>query len=384
MADSVEPLATDLEDINMAIPFTPPQEIINEYFNRKRPEEIAAETVQQIPQTLLAYQTLQQQQNIANAKQALLNQEAARKGREQFYNYGDVASLPKADQYAIANPTQGPVTEQGVGPQKSPIVQNFESFLQQNPQGLKGREMTADVLYTQDEEGNLIPQGSVERPIKGKTIITKPKTVTDQKRTFQLKGFLETPEGKVPISYDTRTGQMVQGEVQETPLLPIVAPSVPGAEVAKIGDLLNLKEKLKTIDKNYDPQFVGMIESRVQNIKQMTGVGASEKAAYFRQVTQDIKDSLLRARSGAQINEQEYRRLLPLVPNEGMSEVDFLAKRKRFEEVLDEMIQSKQKAFGAAGYRATNIQPTPQEGLDPARKARLEALRAKRDAGTLR
>lgn len=180
------------------------------------------------------------------------------------------------------------------------------------------------------------------------------KVISDQFRSPQFAG---VQDGQAVIFDPNETSFTLKALPGSGPISPKVAPSIPGSEVSKLGELENLKEKLGVVSANYDPSFVGMADAPLQAIRQKTGLGASEKAANFRQAVQDIKDSLLRARSGAQINEQEYRRLLPLVPNENSSDVDFLAKLKRFEQVLDETSGSKQSAFRAAGYRPMNNTP---------------------------
>ncbi len=381
----------------MPLEFRPPDWLVKEYLQQKSPIQQASEGAQQ---TLQTYAQMQNQQQL----QARAQQEEARKGRESFYQYGDPSGLAPQEQAGLA-PAQGPqapVPSTGTAsgfqqptpaydpnnPAAMATIEHLRSFKENFPQGIKGQQFTEDTINTMDTQGNVVGQQTLKRPIKGKTILAKPGAAggaVDAKKTFQLKGF----RGTTPINYDTRTGKLIEGDPLETPLAPIIAPSIPSTEVSKVGELSNLKEKLGVLRQNFDPSFVGMMDAPMQAIKQKTGFGASEKGAYFKQATQDLKDSLLRARSGAQINEQEYQRLLPLVPNETMSETDFQAKTNRFEEVLSSMMATKQQAFQAAGYRTPDFKSLPQQpiqggGLDAAKKARLEELRAKRAAGTLR
>lgn len=359
----------------MALQFEPPPDwLIKAYMERPDSLDKGNQMLNTIGTGINEYEKrkqLRQALALKQAENARQERELAMKGRQSFYEYGDPSGLSYQEQTAL-QPVQGPTipyeSKQQISGQEGPLSQSETAPLQPSydpnnpsdyhskwlrdyaenlPQGTKGQLMTSDTIIGPDGERTVI-----QRPIKGKTIMEKGSKLGDQKRTFQLKGFVTGEDGKqIPISYDTRTGQLVKGEGTDTPILPTVAPSIPGAEVSKIGDLENMKEKLGVIDRNYSPQYVGMVDNKLQAIKQKTGFGATGQAANFRQAVQDIKDSLLRARSGAQINEQEYQRLLPLVPDETMSEVDFLAKRARFEEVLNSIIAEKKKAFSSAGYR---------------------------------
>lgn len=309
----------------MALEFRPPEWLLQEYMNRKRPQDELADQLNQIANQQMA----QRQQDKENA----LRQQQL--GMQQQGNTLKAAEIG----YDPNNPAA-----------------YWDSFAESKK--IKNDNTLADIEL---------------KKAHADYYKREQKTV-DQKKTFQLKGFLAGEDGsQIPVNYDTRTGELVQGSPVQGPVLPTVSPSIPGSEVSKFGDLENMKSKMKVVGDSYDPSFVGMVDSRVQAVRQKTGIGATEKAARFRQAVQDIKDSLLRARSGAQINEQEYQRLLPLVPDETSSEVDFKAKSQRFNEVLDEMISSKKGAFSAAGYRPMAGQSQQQKETPEQRKARLIA-----------
>ncbi len=61
----------------------------------------------------------------------------------------------------------------------------------------------------------------------------------------------------------------------------------------------------------------------------VTGGGSEEVAEMFR-ISNNVSDILLRARSGAQINEQEYARLKKITPNPNTSETKFYSDLKTF------------------------------------------------------
>lgn len=77
-----------------------------------------------------------------------------------------------------------------------------------------------------------------------------------------------------------------------------------------IDDILTLENLA-----NSNKDSIGPLQGRWQAFKRATvGTGDAEINELFR-ISDNLADQLLRARSGAQINESEYRRLRPLVPN---------------------------------------------------------------------
>jgi len=138
---------------------------------------------------------------------------------------------------------------------------------------------------------------------------------------------------------------------------PRVPPTIPVSETEKLSELSGMKEALGVIKQNFSPDFVGPMNARLLTAKQTTGYGATGKGALFTQSVQDIKDRLLRARSGAQINEQEYQRLVSLVPDQYKSVPDFIAKLGRFDQILNATISSKRAELMRAGYRGASSLP---------------------------
>lgn len=149
---------------------------------------------------------------------------------------------------------------------------------------------------------------------------------------------------------------------------PRVPPTIPTPEADKLADLNAMKEALGVAKKNFSPDFVGPVSARKLGLSQTVnlpsiGLGATGQGALFTQSVQDIKDRLLRARSGAQINEQEYQRLVSLVPDQYKSVPDFLAKLGRFDEVLNSTISSKRQELMRAGYRGASTLPNNQPNV---------------------
>lgn len=152
---------------------------------------------------------------------------------------------------------------------------------------------------------------------------------------------------------------------------PKTAPTVPAekvAEVASYNDLLTLTQK--TID-NYDPAFVGMWDKTRSNIAQMTGRGATAKAATFKQSLAGIRTKLLNMLSGAAISPEEFKRLDERLPSDARSEVDFNTRIRLFQTEVKDIMNNRMKGYQQAGYNTNGFTPFPQaavpnDGDDPA------------------
>jgi len=71
----------------------------------------------------------------------------------------------------------------------------------------------------------------------------------------------------------------------------------------------------------------------------------------FYSYVNDAKDALLRARSGAQINEQEYARLVKFLPTPELPPENFKARAERFEEQVRIIQEEKKRTYEGQGYK---------------------------------
>lgn len=98
----------------------------------------------------------------------------------------------------------------------------------------------------------------------------------------------------------------------------VEAKPLPEGTQKRIEALRSLKRNILTVEANFSDKFVGkgfqgepgVIAGEIRDI---TG-RATDQEVIFRRSLNDVADMLLRARSGAQINEQEYGRLTKLLP----------------------------------------------------------------------
>ena len=115
-----------------------PDWLIQEYMNQKTPYQEASAGIQTAVKTYLDLnENKRRNRELAN-ESARRDQETAMKGREQFYNYNDTQSLPLEIQSQLGRPAEGPVTQEGQTAHILPSIQELNDFRARYPQGLKG------------------------------------------------------------------------------------------------------------------------------------------------------------------------------------------------------------------------------------------------------
>lgn len=180
----------------------------------------------------------------------------------------------------------------------------------------------------------------------------------------------------------------VPGDKQLNPL----KKTLPADASTQLGDFDTLSSQLERVKATKKPEYTGALDSRTGALAQTVdlpsvGLGASPERSDFYSNINSIRNQLLYLRSGKQINEQEYKRLLQELPDEHRSDVDFDAKLANFETVFNEIKGNRRNAL-ATGYNVPGSTTPPPAtgnpgGLDPVKAARLAELRAKKANGTL-
>ena len=115
------------------------------------------------------------------------------------------------------------------------------------------------------------------------------------------------------------------------------------ATAARISEINTILEQIVDLRKVYKPEFVGFVSGRLGAIGETVTGRISKEEIETRQLSADMSDSLLRARSGAQINEQEFARLKKLVPQPNDPSNVFEVKLGRFERSLQQLREQKLK-----------------------------------------
>ena len=208
-------------------------------------------------------------------------------------------------------------------------------------------------------EGSQIPKGwsttkGTTGKVQGRGILQGGESVVFDPSTGINMVVSQTGES---VPYDPST----HGDIQ-----PYVQKQIPGGEVSKMAEVRNIlkniskaKDLYKLDTKKENSSWVGPVAGRVGSMeRKYTGTATPEQVQFYDYI-KDMEDALLRARSGAQINEQEYKRLVGFLPDPNLPPSSFKASLKRFEDQLSGLLQSKEEEFSSKGYRGTKKETRP-------------------------
>lgn len=153
------------------------------------------------------------------------------------------------------------------------------------------------------------------------------------------------PADGTPLVFDPKTQTYKRATLEGSGAVAPRPVNPSAGEREKTASFSVLRDQLKRIKEAYQPRYVGLVSGQMGRVTQWT----DENEAAFRQIVLDVKDSLLRARSGAQINEQEYARLAKLVPDFTDSEPQFAGKMKSFEATFEAIARERERAQKGGG-----------------------------------
>lgn len=216
----------------MALQFNPPEWLVQEYYKQRNTNDIA-NAITGAANTYLQFDEARRRNKALDAEALNRQRDLEMKGREQFYNYGDIQGLPANVRASIGQPIQGPNAQvpfesvpYGVArnaqlggaegpaqnapleqtPATSPLIDHYNKFLEQNPFGLKGQQMTEDTVLLKDEKGNIVGTSKVQRPIKGKTLMTGPGGVGQNYNFTRPQQSPYVSQKGVPLEYTPSVG----------------------------------------------------------------------------------------------------------------------------------------------------------------------------------
>lgn len=176
--------------------------------------------------------------------------------------------------------------------------------------------------------------------------------------------YLQTDEGYVPAvtkGIGIGTTKAPTGLGKPTP--PGAAEKIGGIE-GMLNDIKSVKSLYKFGTKEEQANWVGPVSGRWGTIEEKyTGTATDEQVQFYSYV-RDMQDALLRARSGAQINEQEFKRLAGFLPDVNVPAPTFKARLIRFEKELNNVLETKKKALVEGGY-GSRTPRSPTTGGNP-------------------
>lgn len=180
----------------------------------------------------------------------------------------------------------------------------------------------------------------------------------------KIKQLFQVGDKVMGVTYGGETKEItVPGGQQLNPL----KKTLPADASTQLGDFDTLSSQLERVKATKKPEFTGPLDARTGSLAQTVdlpsvGLGASPDRSDFYSNINSIRNQLLYLRSGKQINEQEYHRLLQELPDEKRSDVDFDAKLANFETVFNEIKGNRRNAL-ATGYNIPgNGTPPPAAG----------------------
>ncbi len=142
---------------------------------------------------------------------------------------------------------------------------------------------------------------------------------------------------------------------------------VPGSEMNRQSVLMQLQEDMGRLSElaKANTGAIGPVAGRLESLKAET-VGTSPDITEMMRISANASDMLLRARSGAQINEQEYQRLSKLVPDPKTPASTFFSRLDAFKKDVDRLVTRTVPAGSAARtpVAAPNSAESLQQQLD--------------------
>lgn len=278
----------------------------------------------------------------------LINKSPATKLAFQYSKQtGDPKLFEEVIKESIKNEKEGKLTEWDV---------YLAGVLKESKETGKPIDLKQTVLDFK-QESKTFKVGDTRQVQKGDQNITEEYSATGWKKigegpkfnpnavnvTAQQTQFVDPASGN-PLVFDKKTSTYRVADVQGTGIAPRpVNPS--STEREKTASLEVIDNQLGRIEKAYSSKYVGIVSGPIGAVTQLS----NPKEAAFRQLILDVKDSLLRARSGAQINEQEYARLAKLVPDFGDSEAQFKGKMESFKTSIKNIISERKEAQRQGG-----------------------------------
>lgn len=207
--------------------------------------------------------------------------------------------------------------------------------------------------YERDEAGNVTavvpqPDGTFKTMPVGKIGAPQREPAERQPPQGRLSPVTDST-GRIVGTFNNVTGEVSPvaggkpGEPAALGGVNVRRSGVPAGEMEKRGILTSMLSDLNELETLAEGQEgnIGPLAGRFAAARRATvGVGPDTNDMFH--IADNLADQLLRARSGAQINEQEYRRLRLLTPNPRTPSEKFWADLRRFKIELQNILSARQ------------------------------------------
>jgi len=207
----------------------------------------------------------------------------------------------------------------------------------------------------------LSTQGQINRLLLQRGLLQREGLMDDARLVQQdinrLQQQLEKEQGMSPRQFEQQLRLS-----RERGAAAVAQQPIPTETAKQLSELDVVLEQVENIEKLYKPEFVGPIKGRVAGLKEATTGQIPEEQIEMRAALRDAADYLLRARSGAQINEQEFKRMMSFLPQDNLPPKAFEVRLKRFKRELQSLIRNKKRMAGTS--RGEVETETPKTGVD--------------------
>lgn len=179
-------------------------------------------------------------------------------------------------------------------------------------------------------------------------------------------------QGRVTGFYNNRSGEVrgLDGQPMQGGFRKNALPATENAAQAGLSTVLTDLDTLEDIAKRSGS--IGFVRGRLNKLARATGLQADTPETHdtndLFHISENLADQLLRARSGAQINEKEFVRLRDLVPDATKGRQKFFDDLRRMRTETQNILASRKGEQPAAPAPGTG------GGLDPEVERRLKGL----------
>jgi hypothetical protein len=206
---------------------------------------------------------------------------------------------------------------------------------------------------------------------------TKPRARMETQMGDQKVAIQETEPGSGDFTPIKVNGQ--------TATAPVAAPS---EERGKMVEGLNQLDALNSIDKLYDPDFVGMYEGGVKGkLKSKTGIGVDPLEAQFRAETAKMRAQIRKFYFGSAQSKQELQGALEAIPDpDGMSSTAFEAAMDSTRRNIRSMLRRSGAAASESGLAVpsdVNFESSSDEDLIKSRFSKPKPVSTGKGKGSL-
>lgn len=259
------------------------------------------------------------------------------------------------------------------------FTKNESNYFHQVFGNVSSSELTPDMLkHWNDQKKYAIESVASSLEMQRKQGEAQLQTMMEMKKEYDRANF----EKKKITSRQTinpKTGQKVYTTATGEPTDTVVPPAPPSEQERKdFKQEMTILKMTNDVEKLFKNDYVGPVAGRYGQLAEKY-TDLPEDQVKFYATIRDINDFVLRVRSGAQINEQEYKRLTSFLMDANLPADNFKARLERFSQNIDWILGLERKMAEASNKTTqTEIMP-PASGTKAAtgKKGKFTIIKVK-------